>query len=67
MDRLAQTIDVLYSSSETAPKGWQNRDQLRKELRQQVRLIAHEAGVNAFKDMPVPVEEYALKHYSKVD
>ena len=67
LDRLAQTIDVLYSSSETAPKGWQNRDQLRKELRQQVRLIAHEAGVNAFKDMPVPVEEYALKHYSKVD
>ncbi len=67
LEKLTQEIDALYLSDQTAPKGWQHREQLRKELRQQVRLIAHSAGVEEFKDMPVPVEDYALKHYSKVD
>jgi type I restriction enzyme R subunit len=66
LKHLAHDIDALYVSDQTAPKGWQSREQLRKDLRQQVREKAHGAGIVAFKDVPAPVEEYALKHYAKV-
>jgi type I restriction enzyme R subunit len=66
LKNLALDIDALYSSDQTAPIGWQNREQLRKELRQQVREIVHSFGVVAFKEVPIHVEEYALKHYAKV-
>ncbi|MDE3037106.1 MAG: HsdR family type I site-specific deoxyribonuclease [Pseudomonadota bacterium] len=66
LKQLARDIDALYISDQTAPKGWQSREQLRKDLRQQVREQAHGAGIAAFKDVPAPVEEYALKHYAKV-
>lgn len=65
LKQLARDIDALYVSDQTAPSGWQYREQLRKELRQQVREKAHGAGVAGFKDIPMPVEEYALKHYAK--
>jgi len=66
LEQLTKDIDALYASDQTAPKGWQSREQLRKELRQQVRMKAHEAQVSDFRELPVPVEEYALKHYAKV-
>lgn len=66
LEQLAKDMDALYASDQTAPKGWQTREQLRKELRQQVRIKAHEANIVNFKELPVPVEEYALKHYAKV-
>ena len=66
LKQLAHDIDALYVSDQTAPVGWQHRDQLRKELRQQVREKAHGVGISSFKEVPAPVEEYALKHYAKV-
>ena len=66
LKQLVQDIDGLYASDQTAPIGWQHRDQLQKELRQQVREKAHEFGLAGFKDVPAPVEEYALKHYAKI-
>ena len=65
IQQLTKDIDALYASDQTAPRGWQAREQLRKELRQQVRMKAHEAKVSDFKELPTPVEEYALKHYAK--
>lgn len=61
----AMRVDKLYSGDDTAPKGWQTRDQLKKELRNQVRLFAHEQGLKSFKEISVPVEEYAVKNYAK--
>jgi type I restriction enzyme R subunit len=66
LGKLTREIDALYASDQTAPKGWHTREQLCRELRQQVRLKAYEANVPDFKELPAPVEEYALKHYAKV-
>ncbi|MBT4921703.1 MAG: type I restriction endonuclease subunit R [Rickettsiales bacterium] len=63
---LAAEINLLYISDQTAPNGWHLREQLKKELRQQVRLKAHEVGLANFKELPPPVEEYAMKHYIKI-
>ncbi|WAC48455.1 hypothetical protein OVA03_00540 [Asticcacaulis sp. SL142] len=65
MKAFAERVDGLYSGDDTAPKGWQTRDQLKKELRQQVRLIAHELKLKSFKEISVPVEEYATRNYAK--
>lgn len=61
----AAAVDALYASDDTAPKGWQTRDQLKKELRQQVRALAYANGLASFKEVSVPVEEYAVKNYAK--
>ncbi|HRW77762.1 MAG TPA: restriction endonuclease subunit R, partial [Candidatus Sabulitectum sp.] len=66
---LASDIDELYSSDDEAPVGWHLKSQLKKELRQKVRSMAHEAGLHdAKKLMPLPhkVEEFALRFYVKV-
>lgn len=63
---LAREIDALYASDERAPAGWHRKDQLRKELRQEVRRRAHGAGVGQVKEVAARVEEYALRHYVKV-
>lgn len=65
---VAGTIDALYASDDTAPVGWHQKPQLQKELRQEVRRRAHQAG---FKDadlkaIPAQVEEYALQTYRKL-
>lgn len=65
MKAFATRVDGLYSGDDTAPKGWQTRDQLKKELRQQVRAFAHQQGLKSFKEISVPVEEYAVKNYAK--
>jgi type I restriction enzyme, R subunit len=63
---LARQIDALYASDDTAPAGWHLKDQLRRELRQQVRYRSHQAGINEVKEAANRVEEYALRHYAKV-
>ncbi len=63
---LTLAIDALYASDQTAPPGWHQKDQLRKTLRQGVRRILHPSGVENWKDLPGPIEDYALKTYLKV-
>ncbi|WP_377848932.1 type I restriction endonuclease subunit R [Bosea sp. UC22_33] len=61
---LASQIVVLYTDGDTAPRGWPQKDGLRKMLRQAVRGMAHEHGLSNLKDLPVAVEEFALKHFA---
>jgi len=66
---LAEDIDELYSSDDEAPVGWHLKSELKKNLRQKVRSMAYEAGLqDAKKLMPLPhkVEEFALRFYVKV-
>ncbi|WP_343685592.1 DUF6880 family protein [Asticcacaulis sp.] len=65
IDSFVAKVDGLYRSDDTAPKGWQTRDQLKKELRQSVRGTAHELGLKSFRDLPSLIEDYAVKHYAK--
>ncbi len=67
LGELALEIDQLYSSPETAPLGWHRKDQLRKELRQQVRVMAHQAGLISIMEVATRVEDYALRHYVRVN
>jgi type I restriction enzyme, R subunit len=63
---VAAEIDDLYQSDETAPNGWHQKEQMKKELRGTVRRIVHplsKDGLENWKDIPDKVEQYALKHY----
>ena len=66
LERLAMEIDDLYASDQSAPPGWHLKEQLRKSLRQEVRRILHPSGLSNWKDLPAPIEDYALKTYLKV-
>jgi type I restriction enzyme R subunit len=66
LEQLAVSIDSLYSSDQTAPPGWHAKDQLKKDLRQAVRKLLHPSGLLNWKDLPGPIEDYALKTYLKV-
>lgn len=66
LERLALEIDDLYASDQSAPAGWHLKEQLKKSLRQEVRRILHPSGLTNWKDLPVPIEDYALKNYLKV-
>ncbi|AWM86795.1 type I restriction endonuclease subunit R [Microvirga sp. 17 mud 1-3] len=63
---LAIRIEGLYTDDATAPPRWQEKDGLRRTLRQQVRGMAHEFGLKDLKAIPEHVEEFALKHFAKV-
>ncbi len=63
---LAEEIDDLYASDETAPAGWHLKDQLRKKLRQEVRHRSYRAGIQALQEVAGRIEDYALRHYAKV-
>jgi len=65
LKKLASHIDHVYHSDETAPVGWHLKEQLRKDLRGQVRRIVHPAGLQNWKEIPTRVEEFALKSYIK--
>jgi type I restriction enzyme, R subunit len=67
LEALALEIDGLYSSPDTAPVGWHRKDQLRKELRQQVRVKAHQAGLKDIREVAARVEDYALRHHVRVN
>lgn len=66
LGKLAGKIDALYASDDTAPAGWHLKEQLRKELRQEVRYRSYRAGIEALREVASRVEEYALRHYVKV-
>lgn len=61
---LAIRLEGLYTDPISAPAGWWEKDGLRKSLRQQVRFMAHEAGLTQFRQIPEEVEAYALKHFA---
>lgn len=65
---LAEELDAIYGSPESAPAGWHRKEQQRKSLRQQVRLRVHQAGfsVEEVKEIPSRVESYALKHHVRL-
>lgn len=56
----------LYASSETAPAHWQDKPQLKKELRGKVRRLVQPLGLEGWKkEIPNEVEHYAVFHYTK--
>jgi len=59
---LAVAIEALYKDRDAAPAGWSAKEGVRKSLRQQVRLMAHQAGLTDLKGIPEQVEEFAIKH-----
>ena len=63
---LALEIDELYQSDETAPIGWHMKDQLKRELRQEVRKKILLANLTDWKQIPIEVESFALKYYVKI-
>jgi type I restriction enzyme R subunit len=65
LKEVAVQIDELYSSSDTAPNGWHLKEVMRKELRQQVRMMVFPLQLDDWKTIPTKVEEYALKNYAR--
>lgn len=65
LQKVAEAIDTLYASDETAPRLWQEKGQLKKDLRQQVRKIVYPLKLKDWKEIPNRVEEYAVKQYAK--
>jgi type I restriction enzyme R subunit len=62
----ALAIDALYASDETAPSHWQEKTQLKKGLRGQVRRLVKDLDLDGWaKQVPVAVEQYAVIHYGK--
>lgn len=64
LEQVAEQIHEIYASDESAPKGWQDKKELKKELRQQVRRLIQPLGMD-WKIVPTRVEKYAEHHYKK--
>lgn len=62
---LAEQAVQLYTDEAIAPKSWQTKDGVKKELRQRVRKAAHTLEFTQLKELPVEIEEMALKLFSK--
>jgi type I restriction enzyme R subunit len=62
---LTERIDALYASDASAPPYWQDREGLRRELRQQVRRLALEVGLTRVSELAAAVDEHAVKGYGK--
>lgn len=62
---LATQIADLYGSDLTAPPLWQEKEGLRKALRQEVRKLAHACGLANLMEVAEQVEAFALKHFAK--
>ena len=66
LQQAALAIDALYGSDETAPTYWQDKTQMKKGLRGQVRRLVKDLGLEGWaKQVPLAVEHYAVIHYSK--
>jgi len=66
IQQAALAIDTLYASDETAPLHWQEKGQLKKNLRGQVRRLVRDLDLDDWaKQVPLAVEHYAVIHYSK--
>ncbi len=66
LQQMAARIDELYTSDQTAPKGWHLKEQMRKDLRMEVRSMVFKLDLRDWKTIPQKIEEFALKHYAKV-
>ncbi|MGH1399174.1 MAG: type I restriction endonuclease subunit R [Alphaproteobacteria bacterium] len=66
LQELAQQINELYACDQSAPRLWQEKDQLKKSLRGEVRVKLHAAGIPDIKNVAEQVEEFAIKHHAKV-
>ena len=66
LQQVAVAIDALYASDDAAPMHWQDKPQLKKGLRGQVRRLVKDLGLDGWaKVVPQAVEHYATIHYSK--
>lgn len=63
--QLAGDVEALYTDEEHAPKLWQQKEGVRKALRQQVRERAHKLGFKHLKELPVEIEGIAIKRYAR--
>ena len=66
LERAALAIDALYASDATAPPHWQDKAQLKKGLRGQVRRLVKDLGLDGWtQQIPQAVESYAVRHHRK--
>jgi len=65
LEALATEVTALYQDDTTAPTLWQDKPELMKGLRQQVRKLVHAFGLSDWKNIPDRVEEHAVKHMAK--
>jgi len=66
LQKIALEIDELYTSDQTAPKGWHLKEQMRKDLRMAVRSMVFKQDLRDWKTIPQKIEEFAISHYAKV-
>ncbi len=66
LQEVAAEIDALYASDDTAPMYWQDKIQMKKELRRAVRKLVMPLKLPGWKkEIPLDVEHYAVQHYGK--
>ena len=66
LQRAAIAIDLLYSTDGSAPAHWQDKPELKKDLRGQVRRLVKDLGLNGWQtEIPQAVEQYAVIEYRK--
>ena len=66
LEQAALAIDALYASDDTAPPHWQDKAELKKGLRGQVRRLVKDLGLDGWaKQIPQAVEHYAVMHHRK--
>ena len=64
MQLAAREIDALYASDTTAPTYWQDKTELRKELRGHVRRMIQHLGLQGWqKEIPLAVDQHAAVSY----
>ena len=64
---LAEQAAALYTDETLAPKLWQAKDGVKKDLRQRVRKAALGLGYDSkqVKELSIEIEEMALKLFAK--
>ena len=62
---LAEQAEQLYTDEMLAPRLWQTKDAVKKTLRQRIRKSAHRLGFEQLRELPVEIEEMALKLFAK--
>ncbi|MFM2161509.1 MAG: hypothetical protein RLZZ383_1021 [Pseudomonadota bacterium] len=66
LQRAAGEIDALYASDASAPTYWQDKPELRRELRGKVRRIVQHLGLQGWQqDIPLAVDQHAAVAYRK--
>jgi len=66
LQQAAREIDALYASDENAPTYWQEKSELRKALRGQVRRLVQHLGLEGWhKEIPLAVDQHAAVAYRK--